>query len=196
MFEKVALLLRIVRTEILYRFRLGRLGRWCNLSIKRLVGGENIHIGNRVSIFWGARLEAVSKYADKFYSPGIKIEDYVIIGQNLHCTCTNSIVIGESTAITANVTITDTDHIYEDISQPIKDTNLQSMPVSIGPSCIILNGAVILPGTKLGCHCVVGANSVVKGEFDDYSVIVGIPGRVVRYYDKTKGVWVSVKQTG
>jgi len=32
-------------------------------------------------------------------------------------------------------------------------------------------GAVILPGTKLGNCCVVGANAIVKGDFADNTVI-------------------------
>lgn len=66
-----------------------------------------------------------------------------------------------------------------------------SNPVSIGSSSIILNGAVILPGTKIGHHSIIGANSVVKGEFNDYCVIVGNPARVVKYYDFNKKSWIK-----
>jgi acetyltransferase-like isoleucine patch superfamily enzyme len=67
----------------------------------------------------------------------------------------------------------------------------------IGTSC------VVLAGTKIGKGCIVGAGSVVKGNFPDYSVIRGNPAKIVgdtrtidkqlhaegvgfkNYYDKT-----------
>ena len=98
-------------------------------------GGSTSSLGNRVSIYWGARLEAITHYVGESHSPRIEIEDGVIIGQNLHCTCSRSVRIGRNTAITANVTITDTNHSYEDISIPIKDSPLLADPVEIGPDC-------------------------------------------------------------
>ncbi len=180
-------------TEIRYRPRLGSMGRRCLLQLHRLVGAKHIHLGNRVTIYWGARLEAISRYAGKEYSPRIEIGDGVGIGQNLHCTSSQSISIGANTAITANVTITDTHHSYEDLAIPIKDSPLISKPVTIGPDSIVLNNAVILPGTRIGRHSVVGANSVVKGEFEDFCVLVGSPARVVRRLDPESGEWTRVR---
>ncbi|MFM7023851.1 MAG: acyltransferase [Flavobacteriales bacterium] len=51
--------------------------------------------------------------------------------------------------------------------------------VSIGEYSFIGTSSVILPGTKIGKGCVVGAGSMVKGEFPDYSVIVGNPAKVI-----------------
>lgn len=168
------------------------MGKRCFLRIKRLRGGKHIHIGDRVTILWGARLEAVRRYAGRSFSPEIRIGNDVAIGQNLHCTCTNSVTIGDHACLTAHVTITDTHHSYEDIGVPIVDNPLASDPVSIGPSSFIANGAVILPGTQIGRHSFVGANSVVKGRFGDYCVIVGAPARVVRRYDPEKQEWVRI----
>ncbi len=52
-------------------------------------------------------------------------------------------------------------------------------PVYIGEYTFIGTGCIILPGTRLGKGCVVGAGSVVKGEFPDYSIVVGNPAKVV-----------------
>lgn len=59
--------------------------------------------------------------------------------------------------------------------------------VIIGENCMIGMNSVILPGAILEKHCVVGANSVVSGVFDDYSVIVGTPAKVVKKYGKEAG---------
>ena len=49
----------------------------------------------------------------------------------------------------------------------------------------------ILAGTTIGKNSVVGANSVVKGHYDDYCVIAGNPARVVKRFDGKE--WVKAE---
>ena len=44
----------------------------------------------------------------------------------------------------------------------------------------ICNGAVILPGTRIGRGAVIGAGAVVSGSVAAYSIIVGNPGRQIK----------------
>ena len=53
-------------------------------------------------------------------------------------------------------------------------------PVTIGKNCFIGCNALILKGVVLGDNCVVGAGSVVTGQFEDNCVIAGNPARVIR----------------
>lgn len=82
--------------------------------------------------------------------------------------------------ISGNVFISNVDREYSEIGVPVLKQSLISRETIIGDNCFIGYGAMILPGTKLGRQCVVGANAVVKGEFEDYSVIVGVPGKVIK----------------
>jgi acetyltransferase-like isoleucine patch superfamily enzyme len=66
----------------------------------------------------------------------------------------------------------------------------------IGENCYIGFGVVIQAGTTLGRQCVVGANSVVKGSFPDFSVIVGAPGRVVKRYNTESEKWEKTDNKG
>jgi acetyltransferase-like isoleucine patch superfamily enzyme len=50
--------------------------------------------------------------------------------------------------------------------------------VTLGDRVFVGANSVILPDTKIGHHSIVGALSVVKGEFPPYSLIVGAPARV------------------
>jgi len=52
-------------------------------------------------------------------------------------------------------------------------------PVKIGEYTFLGTSSVILPGTILGKGVIVGAGSVVNGEFPDYSVIAGNPAKIV-----------------
>ncbi|VVE74380.1 transferase [Pandoraea captiosa] len=44
----------------------------------------------------------------------------------------------------------------------------------------VASRATILADTTIGAGCVIGAGSIVKGNFDDKSLIVGVPAKVVR----------------
>jgi acetyltransferase-like isoleucine patch superfamily enzyme len=120
----------------------------------------------------------------------ILIGENVTIEQNLHLTCANRIVIGNNTAIAANVTITDIEHPYTDVNIPIERHDLVVKEVVIGEDSKIYNNAVILPGVHIGKHCVIGANSVVARDIPDFSVAVGAPSRVVKQYDRVLETWV------
>lgn len=152
-----------------------------------------IELGTDVSIWYNARIEGVKRYNDIEYSPRIIIRDRVSIQQNIHLTCANYIEIGENTAIAANVTITDIHHPYDNIDIPIERQNLVVKSVVIGSDCKIYNNAVILPGTIIGHHVTIGANSVVRGVIPDYSVIAGIPARIIKSFDFNTGQWLSTK---
>lgn len=143
-----------------------------------------------------ARIEGVAKYNDKKYNPNIHLHKGVRIQQNLHLTCANSVIIGENTAIAANVTITDIHHPYDDINLPIESQDIKVKFVEIGSGCKIYNNCVILPGVKVGNHVSIGANSVVNKDLPDYSVAVGSPAIVVKRYDFTLKKWRKTKSNG
>lgn len=50
--------------------------------------------------------------------------------------------------------------------------------VTLGDHVFVGASSVILPGTKVGHHSIVGALSVVRGEFPPYSLIVGAPAKL------------------
>ena len=66
----------------------------------------------------------------------------------------------------------------------------------IGENCFLGYGAVIQPGTVLGKQCIVGSNAVVSGTFEDYSVIVGAPARVVKRYNFETEKWEKTNKDG
>lgn len=62
--------------------------------------------------------------------------------------------------------------------------------IEIGNNCFIGIGATFLPNTKIGNNCIVAAGAMVKGQFEDNSVIGGIPakklGSIDTYFEKNK----------
>lgn len=153
-------------------------------------GSKNIFLGKYVRIYPNIRLET---YGEKGF---IKIKDDVSIGQNVHITSSSNLVIGKSTTILANAFITNIDHDYEEIGVHILKQKYIIKETLIGENCFIGIGACIQAGTILGNQCVVGANSVVKGIYPDYCVIVGSPARIVKKYNLNEKVWMKTNPDG
>ena len=51
----------------------------------------------------------------------------------------------------------------------------------IGNDVWLGDGAVVMPGARIGSGVIVGARAVVSGEVPDYAVVAGNPGRVIRH---------------
>ena len=151
-----------------------------------LFGIAKIYIGNKVRIYPNVRLEAHGK------DSRIEIQDDVRIAQNVHITSGANLVIGKSTTILANTFITNIDHDYSKIGVNILDQEMIIRETSIGENCFIGMGVAIQAGTILGKQCIVGANSVVRGAFEDYTVIVGSPAKVVKKYNFETQKWEKI----
>lgn len=152
-------------------------------------GLKRVTVKKRVRIMPGVRIETHKQGT-------IVFEEEVSIGQNFHITSAGSLVIGNNTTISGNVFVTNIDHEYSQIGVHILDQSMIVKETYIGPNCFLGFGVAIQAGTKLGRHCVVGASSVVRGTFPDYSVIVGIPARVVKRFNLETKVWEKTNADG
>lgn len=147
-------------------------------------GRKRISVGNRTRIFPGIRMEAIG-------SGEISIGDNCAIEQNVHITSGGGLSIGDDVTILGNVCITNIDHEYQNIDQSVLEQNNIVSHTSIGQGSFLGYGSIIQAGTQLGKHCIVGANSVIRGEFPDYCVIVGSPGRIVKRYNASLKEWIK-----
>ncbi|NMM65095.1 acyltransferase [Clostridium sp. P21] len=173
---------------IIYKVRFKRIGNFSYIGKPvYLQGTKRVKIGNKVRIYPGVRIETHG------VSGSIVIKDNVSIGQNFHITSSNSeLVIGKDTTILGNAFITNIDHDYKQIGVHILEQDFLTKETKIGENCFIGYGAAIQAGTILGKQCIVGANSVVRGEFPDYCVIVGAPAKVVKRYNTATGTWEKI----
>lgn len=53
--------------------------------------------------------------------------------------------------------------------------------VAVGEGAFVGAGAVVIPGIKIGVWATIGAGTVVISDVPDYAVVVGNPGRIVKY---------------
>lgn len=96
-------------------------------------------------------------------------------------TSRNSIKIGSRCFIGEGVSIHDFSHVHTSSSRPIAEQGFEDSEVVIGDDCLIGTKATILSGINIGTGAVIGANTVVTTDVPEYAVVVGIPGRVIKY---------------
>lgn len=154
--------------------------------------GPNVYIDSTSSINH-ITIGMLSKVAKNCSLYGSKTHQ-LIIGSNTYIGM-NSIINGynEKVTIGSYVSIAQNVNIMSDSGPNMSHILQQKFPlevgkVEIGDHCWIGAGVTILPGTKIGNYCVVGANSVVKGIFEDGSVIAGCLAKKIRVesYDLPK----------
>jgi acetyltransferase-like isoleucine patch superfamily enzyme len=124
-------------------------------------------------------------------APGIRIGRGVLLGRGSGIVAHESVEIGDDVFTGHHVYITDANHGYEDVSQPIGRQFAPARPVVVGAGSWLGHGTIVLPGARIGAHVVVGAGSVVTGTIPDRSVAVGNPARVIRRHVDGEG-WVAV----
>ncbi|NUQ29697.1 MAG: acyltransferase [Acidobacteriaceae bacterium] len=157
-----------------------------------LYNARFVHLGDRIRINYGVRLDAILDKPSRV--PELRIGSNVNIEQNVHIMCHSRISIGDNVSITGHCAIVDITHPYADIHDPrpigqriLDDDSF----VEIGEGSFLGFGTVVLPNVRIGKYCVIGANSCVTRSIPDYSVAAGNPAVVIRQYDFTSQSWVS-----
>jgi acetyltransferase-like isoleucine patch superfamily enzyme len=146
------------------------LGKRVEVSVRkgygRVILGRWVHLGddNRLRCHEGS----------------LRVGDKCVFGRDNTVNCHLDIEFGPGTIVSDWVYVCDFDHVTRDLDLPIKDQGIVKAPVRIGPGSWIGAKATVLRGTELGRGSVVGAHAVVRGTSPDYSVLVGVPARVVK----------------
>lgn len=139
--------------------------------------GSNTWVGPR------ATLHPILEYAGVQHGGQILIGSSVYIGSDVSIVGIGRIELGDGCVLSDHVYISDSAHGFDPTGPPIMDQPLASKgPITIGRNCFLGYRSAILPGVTLGERCIVGTNAVVTKSFPAYSVIGGVPARLIRTY--------------
>lgn len=142
----------------------------------------------------GCRLARRVVIGERVILRDVEVGDYSYFergGEAIHTT------VGKFCAIAANVRINALEHPVERITQHkisyrpnefFKFNSVdqefrgrrQAKRVTIGHDVWIGHGAVILPGVTIGNGAVVGANAVVSRDVAPFTIVAGVPARLLR----------------
>lgn len=149
-----------------------------------IAGGQYIELGDGVVLAKDCRLEAIDEWRGERLSPRMVLGNNVILNPLCHIGCINEISIGDHTTIAQRTYITDHLHgesVYEQMQLPPRHRPLYSKgKVVIGECVSIGENCAILPGVTIGSHSIIGANSVVTKDVPPYSIVAGVPAKVLK----------------
>lgn len=110
----------------------------------------------------------------------LKIGNNNFFGKNVYLIAHGKIEIGSQCSIAADCKFITRNHIFKNKKIPIKEQSYEYKPIKIGDDCWFGYNVIVLPGVTLGKGCIVAAGSVVTKSFQDYSVIAGVPARLIK----------------
>ena len=186
--------IRRLAKDFMYRPRGVKMGE--GSYIRRpftLLFREFLRIGHDTDVHSNSYITPLKEYAGIQYKPEITIGNGVYIGHHAYFVAIDSITIGDGCVLSEYVYITDNAHGLHPDKGPIMNQPLESKgPVHIGRECFLGFRVSVMPGVTLGEHCVVGANSVVTRSFPAYSMIAGMPAKLIKTYSFETKSWLSI----
>ena len=143
----------------------------CVLDAK---GSSNtgIKIGN--GVFLGRQTSVNTKDGDIVLEDGVNISAFCMVFSASQVRC------GKNTLIAAYTYLVGGGHDMTDTDTAIIDQERPSAGITIGYNGWIGTGVSILDGVTLGHDVVIGANSVVTKDVDDFAVAAGTPAVIRR----------------
>ena len=147
-------------------------GAWLGQTLRRVLAQQIFEkCGPHVRINRGAN-----------FGTGARIQ----LGENssisVDCWVASDTVIGDDVMMAPQVTILSNSHNFSrtDISMRAQGAP-PPRPVRIGNDVWIGTRVIILPGVRVGNHCILGAGAVVTKDVPDWAVVGGNPARIIRY---------------
>jgi len=134
---------------------------------------ENIIIGDNVYVGHNTMLKA-------YYKNTMEFEGNNWIGQGCFLHSGGGIRLGRHAGLGPFVKILSHQHVEENVDKPLSVSRQEFKQVVIEEACEVGMGSIILPGVTIGRYSIVGAGAVVTKNVEPYSVVMGVPARVVR----------------
>lgn len=127
----------------------------------------SISIKKSSKIIFGKNFRGRRGFSIRSYDGGVVIfGDNCFFNDNCIISCRKKIVVGDNVKFGPNVQIYDNDHDYK---RNINEYLLSE--IKIGDNSWIGANCTILRGVKIGKNCVIAANTVVKHDVPDNTVI-------------------------
>jgi acetyltransferase-like isoleucine patch superfamily enzyme len=115
------------------------------------------------------------------YPMNVEIGNNIFINRGTHITAPEKIIFGDDVLIGPYVVFNSGNHIYRNRDQLIREQGHDTKPITVEDDVWIGAHAVILAGVTIGKGAVVAAGAVVSRSVEPYTVVAGVPARVIKY---------------
>ena len=163
---------------------IGRNFKVKNRFYLKLYNNASLTIGDNFIIFSGEAINPITRNVRGciFVNGGANLS----IGNNVGMSsptiwCDENIVSGNDVRIGALVTILDTDcHSLNYLDRMNGDKTTKTKPVVIDEGVLIGAQSIVLKGSHIGAHSIIGAGSVVCGDIPANCIAAGNPCKVIK----------------
>ena len=176
---------------------LNLVGRWISLRYAarrwfyQMKGDVAIHrtakIEGKIEIPWRSgkvRIGADTRIACwvclRPYGGSIKIGDHCSVNSFTHISGNGDVEIGDNVLIATQCVLISANHNFDDTTYPISAQGETRKRIIIEDDCWLGAGVKVLSGVTIHQGSVIGAGSVVTKDIPPYSVVTGVPGKVIR----------------
>lgn len=108
----------------------------------------------------------------------------IYIGDNTRIGIGSTIIapvtIGNDVRLAQNIVLSGLNHNYQDLTKNICDQGVSRAEIVIEDDVWIGANAVITAGVRIGRHSVVAAGSVVTRSVEPYSIVGGVPAKLIK----------------
>jgi acetyltransferase-like isoleucine patch superfamily enzyme len=167
---------------VLYHPRGIRAGRGLNLEEGCEITGlskRGIELGTRCTVGRFAAIRPTNILVGEA-GEGLKMGDESNIGPYAYVGCSGFIEIGNRVMMGPRVNLLAERHAADRADVPMKSLGVERSFIRIEDDCWIGANATILAGVTVGHGSIVGAGAVVTRDVPPFSVIAGVPARVLR----------------
>ena len=140
---------------------------------------EGINLGDRVTIGKYAIIRPSNLYGASI-GAGLVIGNKSNIGPYSYIGCSGKITIGSNVMMGPRVSLFAENHVFENTETTIQSQGVTTAPIVIEDDCWIASNVVILAGVTIGKGSVIAAGAVVNTDIPPYSVVAGVPAKVVK----------------
>ncbi len=139
---------------------------------------KGVVLGNNVSLLKGTIIECTGVLNN--LGEGLVVGNNVGIAQNCFIQVRGEVIIGNDVIFGPNVSIFSENHVYEDFDLPISKQGVSRQGVVIEEGVWIGTRSIILDGVTVGKNSIVAAGSVVNKDVLPYSIVGGIPAKLIK----------------
>lgn len=139
--------------------------------------GEETKIWQFVVVLFGAKIGSQCNICAHTL-----IESDVIIGDRV--TVKSGVQLWDGTRVESDVFIGPNVTLTNDLFPRSKQYLHDFSGITLREGCSIGANATLLPGIIIGKKAMIGAGAVVTENVPDYAVVVGNPGKVIRYIEE------------
>ena len=159
--------------------------------VKNIPGYSSESIGVRLRIgslrLLGARISkksAILPGVNVFNIRNLEIGQYSGIGMNSIINCEAKVTIGDRVLIGPELLVFTSNHIWSSTEKTHFGKGLSKEGVSIADDVWIGGRVVILAGVKIGKGATIAAGAVVVKDVAEYTIVAGVPAKVIGEKDK------------